>query len=55
MKRRVEEREPRYLEEFKKIIQEVWDEITPEFLKSYIDSMPKRIEKCLAAKGGRFE
>jgi hypothetical protein len=55
MKRRVEQKNPRYLEEFKEVIQEVWNEITPEFIKSYIDSMPNRIEKCLLAKGGRFE
>jgi transposase len=35
-------------------IQEIWDNIVPNYLESLINSMPDRIEACIAANGGRI-
>jgi hypothetical protein len=38
--------------ELKEELQNIWDNITPEFCFNLIDSMPRRIEDVLKVKGG---
>ena len=35
-------------------IQEIWDNIVPNYLESLINSMPNHIEACIAANGGKI-
>jgi len=39
------------LDHFKQVVKNCWEEISHEKLRSFIDSMPQRIEKCIEAKG----
>ena len=39
----------------KAVLKRAWDEITVPELATIIDSFPKRLKKCIEAKGGNFE
>ncbi len=54
IKDRVEIMEPRNLIAWREEITKIWNDIGPDFLTSYIDSMPQRIKKCIASGGDRF-
>ncbi len=43
------------VDDFKAKIKEIFLSIDPDICKSYIESMPERIQKCMAAKGGHFK
>lgn len=40
------------IEDFKVVVDQIWNSIDHDYLKSLIESMPRRIEQCIAAKGG---
>ncbi|ORZ27214.1 hypothetical protein BCR41DRAFT_151536 [Lobosporangium transversale] len=45
-------RRPTSKEEMIAAFQEEWDKLTPDVIKRIINTMPKRIDAVLAAKGG---
>lgn len=51
MKKEVEKRNPKNLNELERIIQVVWNEITIPYLLNLINSMPHRITKCIDLNG----
>jgi hypothetical protein len=51
MKNKLEKSEKRTLSEWTLEIQKIWDEIGADLLKSLFDSLPRRIEMCIAANG----
>lgn len=52
LKENVAKRNPKTKEELKTVLLEEWDCISQEKIDDLIDSMPKRINQCLAANGG---
>ena len=51
VKNRLEIEEPRTIAEWTAKISEIWDEVSPDLLKTYLGSMSRRMELCIAAKG----
>ena len=51
MKHKVESKIVNNLGELKKEIGDIWEVLNMDLLKSLIESMPERIEKCIAVKG----
>ena len=51
MKDRLEKSERRTLSEWTLEIQKIWNELGPDFLKSFFDSLPRRIEMRITANG----
>jgi hypothetical protein len=43
MKRRVDQHEPETIEDLRRTIVQVWDELTPEMINSLVDEMPRRL------------
>lgn len=41
--------------EFQQKVFEIWENISHQYLTSLIDSMPSRLEQCIAAKGGVYK
>jgi transposase len=54
MKDIIEKQEPNNMNDFNTAIADVWDKLSIELLKALIESMPKRIEECIAANGGKI-
>lgn len=54
LKNEVAKDSPQTIEALKKSIHKNWNRITPNFLVSYIDSMPNRIGDLIASQGGRI-
>jgi transposase len=52
MAQRVRERNPRTLEGLRPVLQEAWDDIDIEEIRSCVRSMPDRLEAVVAAAGG---
>ena len=52
MKRRIEKENPTNLEGIKKIILRVWRALDGDFLRKLYDSMPRRMDLVIKAKGG---
>jgi hypothetical protein len=44
-------RRPKNEEELFKVVEEVWKNIDATYLKKLVESMPKRLEAVIAAKG----
>ena len=51
MKRCIQEAHPKTLDELKTVISAVWHSFTPEKLLSMVESMPRRIQAVINAKG----
>lgn len=51
MKKAIEKKKPKDLEELVIIIQEIWITLTPEYLLNLVNSMQMRINKCIELKG----
>lgn len=43
---------PTNLTELEDYVLKYWNEIDPEYCKRLVESMPRRIAACIAAKGG---
>ena len=54
MKRKVEKKRPKSLDELEKIVNEVWDNLPLDFVKSLCYSMKKRIQLCIDNKGKKI-
>jgi hypothetical protein len=54
LKREVGKDMPRTIEDLRKSIRRNWERVTPEFLQPYFDSLPRRIEELIEAKGSRL-
>ncbi len=52
MKKEVARNKPKNLKDLKSILMRCWEEISPEVTANLVDSMPRRIEAVLRAKGG---
>ena len=52
MGRRRQAKNPRNRQELKDVLQRVWDEIEPHVCQNLVDSMPRRLQAIIAAKGG---
>jgi hypothetical protein len=55
MKRRVEKSEKKTISEWKEEIQKIWEDISHDFLKSLMESMPRRLQMVIAAKGEKIK
>jgi hypothetical protein len=55
MKSQVEEVDPTEPKRFEGEVMKIWDDITHELLESFINSMPRRIDKCIESRGGKIE
>jgi hypothetical protein len=53
MGRRLQGKHPRNLDELWVYLRTIWNEVSGQFLRDLIDSMPRRIQSVLAAKGGQ--
>jgi hypothetical protein len=51
MKDELEKDPDRSLTNWVEKIHRIWDVVVPTYLESLIESMPRRIEACIAAKG----
>lgn len=51
MKREVERQNPRNMIDLEKIIDNVWDGLTIKYFKTLFQSIPRRIQSCIALKG----
>ena len=51
MKQKVESKIVNNLGELKKVVGDTWEELDMDLVKSLIESMSERIEKCIAVKG----
>jgi transposase len=51
MKDIIEKLEPKNLEDWKKKIREIWDELSHDYLETLIASMPRRLQLCIEAGG----
>ena len=51
MKKALEKKKTKNLNELERIIQDVWDEITLPYLVNLVGSMPHRITKCIDLSG----
>ncbi len=51
MKKIIEQEDPVGLEAFKRLVLKLWADIGHSALESFINSMPQRLEKVIAAKG----
>ncbi len=54
MKEMIEKQEPNNMNDLNTAIADVWDKLSTELMKALIESMPKRIEECIAADGGKI-
>ena len=52
MKKQVEKKIPKTIQELEEIVKEVWNGLSLDYLKSLIKSMPNGIQKCIDQKGG---
>ena len=52
MKHALSRERPSSAEGIKKVVKRVWRGITPEYLETLYESMPRRMEACIAAGGG---
>uniref|UniRef100_A0A914DVF5 Homeodomain-like domain-containing protein n=1 Tax=Acrobeloides nanus TaxID=290746 RepID=A0A914DVF5_9BILA len=43
------------LKALRKALKKAWNEIPMEDIRAAIDAIPKRLDACIAAQGGRFE
>jgi len=50
--RRQQDKNPRNCQELKDVLQRVWDEIVSQVCYNMFDSMPRRLQAIIAAKGG---
>ena len=55
MKHALEKETERSIDNWMQKIQDIWDEIVPKHLESLINSMPRRLELCIAANGGKIK
>ena len=55
MKREVERKRPKSLDELEKIVDEVWDIFPLDKIKSFCYSMKKRIQLCIDNKGRKIK
>lgn len=55
IKRRIEKLDPTTKSNLKEIIQEIWDGIDHQLVKSLIDSMKNRLQQCIARKGEKTD
>ena len=51
MKKAVEKKRPKDIDNLEVIIQEVWDGLTLDDFKSLINSMPDRVQRCIDLEG----
>ena len=51
MKIAVEKEQPKSFERLKETVLKVWDSLELEDLAPYVQSMPNRLDKCIAAQG----
>ncbi|OXA56016.1 Transposable element Tc1 transposase [Folsomia candida] len=52
LERKIANRNPSNKEDLKRILAEAWEDIDPDFTKKLVDSMPRRIQAVIEAKGG---
>jgi len=55
MKRRAERSEKKTISEWKEEIQKIWEDISQDLLKSLMESMPRRLQMVIAAKGEKIK
>src|SRR5882724_4872164 len=55
MKKRVERSEKKTVSQWKEEIQKIWEEVSHDLLKSLIDSIPRRLQMVIAAKGEKIK
>jgi 2-polyprenyl-6-methoxyphenol hydroxylase-like FAD-dependent oxidoreductase len=51
MKRKLERAQKRTISEWKAEIEKIWSDIRPDVIKSFIESMPRRIQMVIEADG----
>ena len=51
MKRKLKNLKPKNIRELKEMLIIIWNEITPDITAKLVDSMPRRVEAVLHAKG----
>lgn len=51
MKRKISEENLKTVSVWKRRIEELWSGLSDEYMKSLVDSMPRRIEECIANNG----
>ena len=51
MKRKLKNLKPKNIRELKEMLIMIWNEITPDITAKLVDSMPRRVEAVLHAKG----
>jgi transposase len=54
LKKKIRQRKSKNIEELKKIIKEEWEQISPDFCKKLVFSMPKRAKELYEAKGNHI-
>ena len=54
LKKKVREQNPTTLAKLKLIIADEWEKIDPQAFKNLVESMPKRCQTVIAAKGGHI-
>jgi transposase len=52
LKRQIRQKKPKNIEELKRITREEWEQISPDFCKKLVLSMPQRARELYEAKGG---
>ena len=55
MKRAVERKNPKNLDELEEIIDEIWNDLTLNYIKTLIRSIKNRIQSCIILKGEKTE
>ena len=55
MKKVVEKKKPKDRDDLEKIIQEIWDGLTQDYIKSLIRSIPNRLQRCIELEGNLTE
>ena len=50
-KKAVEKKKPKNLDDLEAAVQEVWNGLSMDYLKSLIDSMIHRVQKCIEVQG----
>ena len=55
MKKAVERQNPKNLRDLERSIDEIWNRLSVEYLKTLIESMRIRIESCITRKGEKID
>lgn len=53
--KKLDKNPPKTLEELEKALLKCWNELTPDEVLKYIESLPNRVDKCIKAGGGHFK